>query len=70
MMKSVAEGCMKHIKKNNALLIGSIQSAGYVLKLIDRADLAVNSMQKKQLRQMINQELTAMKREIRKLKRV
>jgi hypothetical protein len=61
---------MKTVKKNNLILIDYIQSASYVLKLTSKSNLPVNAVQKKEFKQMINQELAAMKREIRKLKRV
>lgn len=63
-------GQLKNAKKNNKALIGLIQSASYLLLCVDHAHLPKNSAQKKSWKNEINQLISAMKHDIRKLKRV
>jgi hypothetical protein len=61
---------MKNLKKNDALLITSTQSCGYLLMLTNKSNVPVNAIQKKQFKKMVNSEIAALKKDIRKLKRV
>jgi hypothetical protein len=61
---------MKNLDKNEQLIIGLIQTSGYLLRTITRMDRSANSIQRKDLKKQINQMVAFLKHDAKRLKRV
>jgi hypothetical protein len=61
---------MKHLKKNDKILIDIVQTASYMLKLTNHKHERINKIQKKSFKKQVNDTLAFLKHEVKGLKRI